>query len=217
MYKLVIFDLDGTLLDSLDDITFYLNNTLQQFGIAPVTRAQATAYIGNGAKELVRLAIGENNAHRLNEILAAYKKAYAASENKLAKLYPGEEKALRTLKDNGVKLAVLTNKPHAAAVKSQSIFFKQFSFDCFQGQEDGLPLKPAPDGVNKIIEKLGVKREECLFVGDGETDVQTAKNAKIDGVCVTWGYRTYDQLKAAGGKNFVESFEKLCGLVLCCK
>ncbi|MDE6850182.1 MAG: HAD family hydrolase, partial [Clostridia bacterium] len=110
MYKAVIFDLDGTLLDSLDDIVVILNRTLEKFGIEQVTREEAMTYIGNGARELVRLAIGVRNFGRLDEILSCYKAAYALSDNSYAKLYGGEESALYTLNKKGVKLAVLTNK-----------------------------------------------------------------------------------------------------------
>lgn len=209
MYKAVIFDLDGTLLDSLDDIVFVLNAALAKYNISPVTRDRAMAYIGNGARELVRLAIGEDNRERLDEILSVYKAAYAASDNKLAKLYAGEEEALLKLKESGIKLAVLTNKPHGAARKAEEVFFKKFGFDCFQGQEEGVPLKPDPQAVYNILAKLGVERGECLFVGDGETDVQTARNAHLDCVSVLWGYRTREQLALAGAKTFARDFKEL--------
>lgn len=209
MYKAVIFDLDGTLLDSLNDILHVLNIALTHFGLPQITREQAQSYIGNGARELVRLAIGGENSHRLDEILAFYKEKYAQSDNKLARLYDGEDEALTALKDKGVKLAILTNKPHAAAMRSNEVFFKSYTFDRIVGQRDGLPLKPDPQAVYNILEELGVKREECLFVGDGETDVETARNAKVDCVSVLWGYRTKEQLKEAGATRFAENFEKL--------
>lgn len=209
MYKAVIFDLDGTLLDSLNDILFILNKTLAHFGLPQITREQAKKYIGNGARELVRLAIGEENFYKLDEILAYYKSQYAVSDNELASLFDGEEAALYALKQRGVKIAILTNKPHAAAMRANEIFFAKFGFDCVLGQTDELPLKPAPDGVYKILKELGVKAEDCLFVGDGETDVQTAKNAHLDCVSVLWGYRTKEQLMQAGATKFAENFNKL--------
>ncbi|MDE6074808.1 MAG: HAD family hydrolase, partial [Clostridia bacterium] len=188
MYKAVIFDLDGTLLDSLNDILAVLNETLKYFGLPQITREQAQSYIGNGARELVHLAIGSDNVDRLNEILAYYKAEYAVSDNKLASLYEGEEEVLYALKERGVKIAILTNKPHAAAMRANGIFFEKFGFDLILGQTDGIALKPAPDAVYKILKELRVKKEECLFVGDGEADVETAKNAGMDCVSVLWGY-----------------------------
>ena len=214
MYKAFIFYLDGTLLDSLNDILAVLNHTLDKFGLPQITRTQAQSYIGNGARELVRLAIGSENADRLDEILAYYKSQYAVSDNKLASLYEGEEAALYALKERGVKIAILTNKPHAAAMRANGIFFEKFGFDLILGQMDGIALKPAPDAVYKIIEELRVNKQECLFVGDGETDVETAKNAGIDCVSVLWGYRTKEQLKAAGATRFAENFAELEEIIL---
>lgn len=209
MYKAVIFDLDGTLLDSLNDILAVLNHTLDKFGLPRITRERAQSYIGNGARELVRLAIGSGNEDRLDEILAYYKSEYAKSDNKLASLYEDEEEALYELKERGVKIAILTNKPHAAAMRANGIFFEKFAFDCIQGQEEGAPLKPSPQSVNYILDKLGVKVEDCLFVGDGEADIKAAENVGMDCVSVLWGYRTKEQLKAAGAKKFAENFKKL--------
>lgn len=209
MYKAVIFDLDGTLLDSLNDILYVLNNTLTHFGLPQITRMQAQSYIGNGARELVRLAIGAENADRLDEILSYYKEQYAKSDNSLAALFDGEDEVLTALKEKGVKLAILTNKPHAAATKSNSIFFEKYAFGCVYGQKDGAPLKPDPKAVYEILEKLGVKKEECVIVGDGEADVLTAKNSGLDCISVLWGYRSREQLKEAGATRFVENFEKL--------
>ncbi len=214
MYKAVIFDLDGTLLDSLNDILHVLNSTLKHFGLPEISREQAKSYIGNGARELVRLALGSENADRLDDILAYYKERYAQSDNELASLYDGEEDALYALKERGVKIAILTNKPHAAAMRANGIFFEKFCFDLISGQTDGIALKPAPDAVYKILEELRVNKEECLFVGDGEADVLTAKNAGLDCVSVLWGYRTKEQLQAAGATRFAENFKKLQSEIL---
>ncbi|MDE6373074.1 MAG: HAD family hydrolase, partial [Clostridia bacterium] len=196
MYKAVIFDLDGTLIDSLGDILEVLNQTLRRFGLTEVTRVQATEYIGNGARELVRLAIGGENASRLDEILAYYKKAYAACNNRFSTLYGGEKEALTAVRQSGAKLAILTNKPHAVALKTNEQFFKEFRFDLVQGQEDGAPQKPDPLAALSVAERLGVDVRECVIVGDGETDYFTARNSGADCVSVLWGYRSREQLSA---------------------
>ncbi len=214
MYKAVIFDLDGTLLDSVDDIVYTLNQTLEQFSVAPVSREQTVSYIGNGASELVRLAIGLKNEGRLAEILACYKKAYAASDSSRTKVFEGEMQALLKMQAAGVKLAVLTNKPHAVAVKSIKQFFGGLNFDCVQGQQEGMPLKPATQGLLKILEDMGVSKRECLFVGDGEADVAVAQNAGVDCASVLWGYRTREQLEKIGAKIFVSSFGELLKIIL---
>lgn len=214
MYKAVIFDLDGTLLDTLNDIVHVLNATLARFSIAPVTYRQATQYIGNGARELVRLAVGAENAHRLDEILTEYRSAYAADNGSHSAPYEGEAETLASLRRRGILLAVLTNKPHDVAVKTDRLFFAKDTFAFVQGQEAGLPLKPAPDGVFRILSALGVKAEECLFVGDGETDVLTARNAGMDCVSVLWGYRTKEQLSAVGAERFARNFGELENYIL---
>lgn len=214
MYKAVIFDLDGTLLDTLNDIVHVLNATLARFSLAPVTNRQAAQYIGNGARELVRLAVGGENAERLDEILAAYRSAYAEDDGSHSALYDGEEETLASLRRRGISLAVLTNKPHDVALKTDRLFFGKDTFAFVQGQEAGLPLKPAPDGVFRILSALGVKADECLFVGDGETDVLTARNAGMDCVSVLWGYRTKEQLSAVGAKTFARNFGELENYIL---
>lgn len=206
--------MDGTLLDSLNDILHVLNKTLAHFGLRQITRAQAQKYIGNGAKELVRLAIGRENSAQLDEILTVYKELYAQSDNKLARVYDGGEETLGNLKKAGVKIAILTNKPHPAALRANDIFFKKYGFDCVVGQTDGVPLKPNPQAVYKILDELGVEKEECLFVGDGETDVVTAKNAGLGCVSALWGYRSKEQLKAAGATIFTGNFKELEKLIL---
>ena len=209
MYKAVIFDLDGTLFDTLPDIQAVLNSTLKKYDLPTLSRKQTMQFIGNGARELVRLAIGKDNEYRLEEILAEYRRAYAENDGKLSKFFAGEEQALSALKAKGVMMAIFTNKPHNVALKTNEVYFAHFGFDYILGQMDSLPLKPAPDGVYKILQELGVSAQETLFVGDGETDVQTAKNAKLDCVSVLWGYRTKEQLEKAGATKFVENFDEL--------
>lgn len=214
MYKAVIFDLDGTLLDSLNDILEVLNKTLAHFNLPQITREQGRQFIGNGARELVRRALGEENEGRIDEIMPYFKEKYAQSDNGLSRIYDGEDEALKKLKAAGVKLAILTNKPHAAALHTQSIFFKSYCFDCVLGQKDGAPLKPDPAAVETVLKELNAKREDCVFVGDGEADILAAKNAGLDCISVLWGYRTEEQLTAAGAKVFVENYGQLTDRIL---
>lgn len=206
--------MDGTLFDTLPDIRKVLNFTLEKFCLPTLSGEEVKSYIGNGARELVRLAIGKKNEYRLEEILSYYKKVYAQNDGKLSRFFDGEREALERLKKSGVYLSVLTNKPHAVALKTEREYFSSFSLACVVGQREGFPLKPAPDGVFEIIKKLGVDKSECVFVGDGEADILTAENAGIDGICVLWGYRTKGQLERAGGKVFAETFSQLADMIL---
>lgn len=214
MYKAVIFDLDGTLFDTLPDIQKVLNSTLEKFNLPALERERVMRSIGGGARELVRLAIGESNAYRLDEILAVYRAEYALNDGSLSRFFEGEEQTLSLLKEKNIKLAVFTNKPHSVALATCEKYFSRFSFDYILGQTDDLPLKPAPDGVYKILKFLGVEKDGCLFVGDGETDYLTAKNAEVDCVCALWGYRTMEQLKCVGAQKFADSFSRLADIIL---
>lgn len=206
--------MDGTLFDTLPDIRDVLNKTLAHFSLPTLPREKVASFIGNGARELVRLSIGEDNADRLEEILSYYRAEYAKNDGELSRFFEGEEQALKLLSGHGVRLAIFTNKPHNVALKTNEKYFSRFSFDCVLGQNDRLPLKPAPDGVYEILDKLGVEKSGCLFVGDGETDVQTAKNAGVDCVSVLWGYRTKEQLEKAGATRFASDFGGLAQIIL---
>lgn len=208
MYKTVFFDLDGTVLDTVPDIRAVLNGTLAAFNLPPVSERQTKEFVGNGAYELVRRAAGEN-CENLQEIYARYVADFAACENGLSTLYDGEEEVLSALKERGVRLGIVTNKPQKATLNVYEKFFKRFGFFYVQGQEEGVPLKPSPQGVLNAVEKFALDKRECLFVGDGETDVLTAANAGLDCVSVLWGYRTREQLLKAGATRFAENFKKL--------
>ncbi len=213
MYRAIFFDLDGTLLDTSRDINGTLNDVMRRFGLPEVSMADTLKFIGNGARELIRLAIGPQNAARVDEINGVYVREFSACNNEHATLYEGEDRALRAFADSGIKLGIISNKPQAAAERVVKLFFSNYGFAYVQGQRDGIPLKPDPKGLLSAIESLGLKKEECLFVGDGETDARTAINAGVDGISVLWGYRTLQQLSAAGATRFAHSFDELQNMV----
>lgn len=208
MYKTVFFDLDGTVLNTVPDIRAVLNGTLAAFNLPPLSERQTMEFVGNGAYELVRRAAGES-CDNIPEIYARYVADFAACKNELSTLYDGEEEVLFNLKKKGVRLGIVTNKPQKATLNVYEKFFKRFDFFYVQGQEEGVPLKPSPEGVLNAVNKFSLDKRECLFVGDGETDVLTAANAGLDCVSVLWGYRTKEQLKGAGATRFAENFKKL--------
>ncbi len=212
MYKAVIFDLDGTLLDTSRDICKVLNHTLQTFGCPPVTLERCKEIVGDGAKKLVERALPENFGP-VGEAYDYYRAKFAACDNALTRLYDGEEDFLRGIKARAVKTAILTNKPDDATQKVYSSFLCQFGFNIVLGNTARFALKPDPAAVNYIAEELGVEKADCLFVGDGETDIATARNAGIDCASVLWGFRTRERLAAAGGKLFVANFTQLFSVV----
>lgn len=208
MYKAIIFDLDGTLLDTSRDICKVLNDALRTFGCAEVSLEKTIEYVGNGARKLLERA-APPHFERFEQLYNYYRVKFAACDNALTTLYPGESAFLKEAKDRGIKLAVLSNKPDDAAQEVGKNFLAPFGFDLILGQTGQFGLKPDPAAVFYIMDKLGAGREECLFVGDGETDVATAANAGIDCASVLWGFRTAAQLEAAGAKLLVSSFEEL--------
>ena len=127
--------------------------------------------------------------------------------------YRGIERMIEKLKEKEVKLAVLSNKPHRQTVKVAQEIFGGDVFDALQGQQEGIPRKPSPEGIYAILEKLGVSKEECLYVGDSEVDVATGTAAGTKTVSVAWGFRTEDQLRAAGASLIIRSPEELLGLI----
>jgi len=213
MYKAIIFDLDGTLLDTVHDIRKVLNDTLRQFNCPELTIEQTLSYIGNGAHALCESALPQDKKYLLEEFFPVYKLNSQDGDNNLTKLFNGERKTLERLQKAGLKLCILTNKPQVATEKVIAKRLPFVNFEMVVGNRPDLPLKPRPEGAEYIIDCLGVDKKDCLFVGDGETDVLTAKNAGIDCVSVLWGYRDEQTLKNFGAAKFVSTFKELENLI----
>ena len=205
MIKAIIFDLDGTLLNTAPDIQRVLNASLAKFSMPPVSMQKLHSILGDGAYNLVWRALPEDKKDLADAVLADYAPAYAACDNSLTQLYPGEDEALTRLKAAGVKLAVLSNKPQDATSAVYNAKLSKYGFDVVLGQ-GRFALKPSPEGTEYIISSLGLKKEECLFTGDGETDVRTAQNAGLPCISVLWGFRKKEQLAAAGATLFAENY-----------
>lgn len=202
--KAVLFDLDGTLLDTVGDIHYHVNEMLAAFSLPPITEEETRAFVGNGADLLIRRALkGKGD---FGACFSYFSERFARSDNSRTRLFPGEEETLRALKERGMKLAVITNKPHAATVNCLSRFFPEGTFDYIRGDDGSLPLKPDPAPARFAALTLRVPPAECLFVGDGETDILTAKNAGMRPVAVLWGYRTRAQLERAGAVDLIGDF-----------
>ncbi len=214
MYKLVIFDLDGTLLDTLPDLQAVLNFCLRMSALPEISLDDTKNFIGNGAKKLVERAVGADNAELVEEVYRNYNKYFAQCDNSLTRLFEGVDGLLKSLKDLNIKLAILSNKPQYGVTSAYQKFLSEYRFDAVLGQTDGAPLKPDPSVTLEIINNFGFRREECLFVGDGETDVLTAKNAGVNCVSVLWGYRTLKQLEEVGAKTFVKDCDELLNLII---
>ena len=206
-YNAVLFDLDGTLLDTLGDLQLGVNLTLERHGYPKRTLEEIRTFVGNGARQLMRLALPEGTAEEeLEAILAEYLEWYAANFRVNAAPYDGVKAVVDELRERGVKVAIVSNKPDATTKKLGEMFFP--GLPAF-GQRDDTPKKPAPEMVWKAMETLGVTAEEAVYVGDSEVDVATARNAGLPLVAVSWGFRTVAELTAAGAVTIVHTAEEL--------
>lgn len=206
-YNAVLFDLDGTLLDTLGDLRLGVNVVLERHGYPTRTLEEIRCFVGNGARQLMRLALPEGTAaEELEAILKEYLDWYAVNFCVKAAPYAGVKAVVEELAQKGVKVAIVSNKPDATTKKLGEMFFP--GLPAF-GQRDDTPKKPAPEMVWKAMETLGVTAEEAVYVGDSEVDVATARNAGLPLVAVSWGFRTVAELTAAGAQTIVHTAEEL--------
>lgn len=196
--KAVIFDLDGTLADSLDSITYCTNRTIARFGFAPFERDRYRYFVGDGAAELVKRALiasGDTDLAYYEEAQMEYAKNFKEDCMYQVVPYPGIVDTLLALKERGILLAVNSNKPHARTVDVIHTLFGTEMFDAIQGQMPEFKIKPSPDGILHIAEILKVKRSDILYVGDTSTDMKTGKSAGVFTVGVLWGFRDRKELE----------------------
>lgn len=215
-YKLAIFDLDGTVLDTLDDLADSVNAVLVKNGYPTHTRAEICSYVGNGIRLLITRALPVGtDAQTAEAVLADFKAYYGAHCAVKTAPYAGVPAMLARLREAGVLTAVLSNKADFA---TQALCGQYFAglFDAVAGEREaeGIPKKPAPDAVFALMRMLGVTAEETVYVGDSEVDVQTAKNAGVDALLVSWGFRTRETLLAAGAAAVVDTPEAILQKIL---
>lgn len=205
----VIFDLDGTLLDTLDDLRDALNYTLHAFGYPQRTLDEVRRFVGNGIPNLIERATSPDAP--IQEMLDVFLPYYQRHNMDKTRPYAGVSEMLDRLKEQGRLMAIVTNKVHAASQALCGRFFPQV--DVVVGSQPGLPNKPAPDMVRAAMERLGVGPEETVYVGDSEVDLATARNTGLDCVCVTWGFRDREELERQGGTVFAASPTELVRLL----
>ena len=199
----ILFDLDGTLLDTLEDLTDATNYALRQFGCPERSLAYIRSIIGNGALRQMTLALPENSGIDPQAVLAVYKPYYQVHCNLKTRPYDGVLEALAALQEQ-YAIGIVTNKPHAAA---KPLCAEHFPGVYTLGEESVCPRKPNADMVNKAMAALDV--DACIYVGDSEVDIATAKNAGGPCLSVTWGLRTKAQLTAAGAEYFCDTPQDL--------
>ena len=193
----ILFDLDGTLLETLADLTDAVNHTLRQYGCPERTMEQIREAIGNGARKLIQLSLpGAENDPPVDEVLAAYQQYYKEHCQVKTRPYEGVLETLAVLR-NKYPVAIVSNKPDTAV----KVLCADYFGDVYAlGETADCPRKPAPDMLYKAMKDLGV--DTCIYVGDSDVDVVTAKNAGVPCLSVLWGFRDQETLQAAGGKYF---------------
>ena len=206
MIKAAIFDLDGTLADTLESMAYVANTIMRRFGLKEMPVDNFRYYSGEGANMLMRRCLkdaGDPELTRFDEGQRLYREMFAADPMYKVTHYPGMPETLKELKKRGVRLAVCSNKPHAAAVKVIAQMFGD-DFDLVIGQSDAIRRKPAPDGPLKVAGEFGVRPEECMYVGDTRTDMLTGKAAGMFTVGALWGFRDRDELRNSGADIIAE-------------
>ena len=196
MKTAILFDLDGTILDTLGDLHAATNAVLHAFGYPERTIDEVRRFVGNGARVLIQQAVPAGEEHRVEEVLAAFQAYYAAHCDILTRPYPGIPELLAELGEK-YPLAVVSNKPDRAVKELAKIYFPALYA---RGESSDCPRKPAPDMVRMAMQALGA--EKCIYVGDSEVDVLTAKNAGVPCIAVTWGFRDVETLRSAGAEYF---------------
>ena len=212
-YKAIIFDCDGTLLDTIKDLTNAVNYALEKFGFALKTEEETLKMVGNGIKMLVKRALPEEVEQNVFDKVFAYFKAYYNEHYAdFTAPYSGITETLKILKKQGYRLALVSNKQRDYLAKLYDMFFKD-TIEYAIGETEGYAPKPAPDMVNLTLSKLGVKKEDAVYVGDSSVDIATARNSEMDGIFVSWGFNTKRQLIENGAKIIIDAPLDLVGLV----
>ena len=212
MVRAVLFDLDGTLVNTLPDLHFITNQTLKELGYPERSEDEVRQFIGNGVKKLIARALPAG-VTLTQDILDLMQANYLKYQNRLSTVYEGIPSVLQKMHDAGIRTAIVTNKPDAAAQEVSRKYFGDL-IDVVQGAAEGIPVKPAPDTGNIILKKLGVKPEEAVYVGDSDTDIETGKNLLMPPISCTWGFRSEEFLREHGAEIIVRTPEELLEEVL---
>lgn len=213
--KAVIFDLDGTLLDTIDDLADSANQILGEAGFSLFDRDKYFYFVGNGARTLIEriLPEGKRDDRQVEAFLDRFSTVYGARQFDKTKPYAGIEEMLLKLGELRLPIAILSNKPEKFVRQIAGHYFKEGLFAVIAGQKDDVPHKPAPDGALAIAGQLNLSPETCFFVGDTSVDMETAKNAGMTAVGVSWGFRTVDELRKHGADYIIDSPDQLFALL----
>ncbi len=208
-YRLAIFDMDGTVLNTLDDLACSLNYALEKCGLPLRSTEEVKGYLGNGARITAEKGVPDGtDAETIDEVYKYFTEHYKTHNKIKTAPYPGIPELIKKLKDHQVLTAVVSNKSDYAVQELCKDFFPGL-FDVAVGSREGMRKKPAPDSVNNIISELNIPKNEVIYIGDSDVDFKTAANAQIGCISVTWGFRSPDFLKSIGANNIVSTTDEV--------
>ncbi len=204
-YRAVLWDMDGTVLDTLEDLWAAVNVSLRRFGLPEVSLDRVRMGLGNGAAHLISCCAPEE---RREEVLGFYKPWYDAHCNLRTRPYEGILPLMERLKAAGIRQALISNKPDPAVRELARFYFPDL-LETAVGESEGVRRKPEPDAVLYAVEQMGLAAGDCVYVGDTEVDLETARRAGMDCIAVTWGFRSREQLLNAGATCLADTAEEL--------
>ena len=209
MYETIVFDLDGTLLDTLSDLHAAVNFALEKYAFPKRSKDEVRSFVGNGIAMLIRRAIGKETP-LFESVLQAFKEYYAAHCADETKPYDGIMPLLESLQKQGIKTAVVSNKADFAVKKLADEYFGGLLLDAVgEDEANGIRKKPAPDSLLAVMDKLGADKQKTVYVGDSEVDIQTAQNAGVPCISVTWGFKDKAFLIENGAKILIDAPDEI--------
>ena len=206
--KAVLFDLDGTLTNTIDDIADSMNHALRLHNLPEHTVEEYKYMVGNGARKIAERAVGEHQEF-FQSVLQAYQKQYETHNAVKTRAYDGIPELLQKLMAKGIRICVLSNKPHADTLTVVSHYFPDVRFDAVQGQIESIPIKPDPAGALMLSTKLGIKPSDFAYLGDTSVDMECAHNAGMHPFGVLWGFRKADELLNSGAEALLSTPSEL--------
>lgn len=216
MIKLCIFDLDGTVLDTIETIAYYGNYALQKNNIEPIAVHEYKYFAGNGIYHLIKKMLQFRNCYTeelYDKVFHDYDTAYNMAATYKTGVFGGLKPVLDKIKNSGINIAIASNKPDYPTKKVVSSFFGEDYFACVLGQREGVPLKPDPTIVFDILSHMNVSKEDCIYIGDTSVDMKTGKNAGLFTIGVLWGFRDEDELVENGADMVVKKPEEILEFV----
>lgn len=212
-YDTILFDLDGTLLNTLDDLTDSVNAVMRKKGCGERTKGEIKEFIGDGARMLMKRALPPGTAEEeILRCLTEFRKIYHENMQNRTMPYEGIPNLLKKLKEMGMKVGVVSNKPDEATREMNRFYFGEY-IDAAIGDNTDRMKKPEPDNVYEALRQLNAQKDKSIYVGDSDIDVKTAKNSGLDFVGVTWGYRSRKTLEAAGADHIIDEPEQLLAFI----